>query len=60
MHDIQIRLGVKNMSNLKITEIEGKFDNRNPTKEQIRKCKRYGKEFINNLTGIYIRENLGL
>ena len=40
---MQIRLSVKNMSNLKIKEIKGKFDNRNPTKEQIRKCKRYEK-----------------
>ena len=48
------------MSDLTMKEIKGKFDNRNHTKEQIRKYKRYGKEFINNLTGIYMREDLAV
>ena len=33
MHDIQVKLGFKNMSKLTIKEIKGIFNNRNPTKQ---------------------------
>ena len=60
MHVLQDKLGVKNISDLRIKAIKGICDTETPTKEQIRKYKRYGKEFINNLTGIYIHEDLAL
>ena len=36
------------------------YDTETPTKGQTRKYKRYGKEFIPDLTGIYIHEYLVL
>ena len=57
MYHIQVKLGVKNMSDLTIKAIKGIYNTKTPTYEQIR---RYGKEFIDGLTGIYIRENLAL
>ena len=48
------------MSDLTIKAIKGFYNTENPTKEQIKKYKRYGKEFICNLTGICIRKNLDL
>ena len=44
MHDIQDKLGVRNMSDLTIIAIKGIRDTE--------KYKRYGKEFIDDLTGI--------
>ena len=35
MHDIQVELGVKNMSDLVRKEVYGNFNTKNPTKEQI-------------------------
>ena len=57
MHEIQDKLGFKNMSDLTRKAIKGIYKTKNLTEEQIRKYKRYGKEFIADLTGIYIREN---
>ena len=48
------------MSDLKIKWIKYICDAKTLTKEQIRKYKKYGKEFINDLTGIYIHEDLAL
>ena len=59
-HDIQDKLGVKNMSDVAIKEIKGIYNTKNLTEKQIEKYKRYGKKFIDNLTGIYIREHLAL
>ena len=57
---IQEKLAVKNMSDLTIKAIKGIDNTKTPTKKQIRKYKRYCKEFISDLTGIYIREDLKL
>ena len=48
------------MSDLTIKAIKGIYNTRNLTEKQIKKYKRYGKEFIDNLTGMYIREDLAL
>ena len=42
MHDIQVKLVVKNLSDLTIKVIKGIYNTKNLTKEQIRKYKRYG------------------
>ena len=52
--NIEDKLGVKNISDLTIKAIKGIFDTEILTKEQAEKYKRYGKEFIDDLTGIYI------
>ena len=60
MHNIQDSLGVKNMSDLTIKAIKGIYGTKRPTNEQIKRCKRYGKELLDTLTGLYIHENLAL
>ena len=60
MHDIQDNLGVKNMCDLKIKAIKDIYNTESPTKEKNKKYKRYGKEFLDGLTSIYIREDLAL
>ena len=42
IHDIQVKLVVKNMSDLTIKVIKGIYNTKSLTKEQIRKYKRYG------------------
>ena len=59
-HDIQEKIDLKVMSDPTIKAIKSICNTKSPTKEQIRKYKRHGKEFINGLTGIYIRKNLAL
>ena len=54
MHDIQVELGVKNMSDLVRREIFGIFNTKNPTKEQIWD---YNAWFDD---GLYIIEKLAL
>ena len=54
------KLGLKNMSDLTIKAIKGNYDTEAPTKERTRKYKRYGKEFIDDITGIYIHKDLAL
>ena len=44
MNYVQKGISVKNMSDLMRNEIYGIFETKNPTKEQIRKYKRSGKE----------------
>ena len=44
MTDVQIKLSVKNMSDLVRKEIHGILETKNPTKEQIKKYKTSGKE----------------
>ena len=60
MCDIQDKLVVKNMSDLTIKAVKGIYYIETPIKEQSRKYKRYGKEFIYNLTGRYIPGDLAL
>ena len=60
IHNIQDKLGVKNMSDLTIKAIIGIYDTETLTIEQVRKYKGYGKELIKNLAGINIREDLTL
>ena len=48
------------MSDLTIKAIKGNYDTEAPTKEQTRKYKRYGKEFIDDITGISIHKDLAL
>ena len=48
------------MSDLTIKATKGIYNTKSPTYEQIRRYKRYGNNFINGLTGIWIRENLAL
>ena len=45
MFDIQKKLSVKNINDLVRKEIYGIFENNNPTKNQVRKYKRLGKEW---------------
>ena len=47
-------------SDLTIKSIKYIYDAKTLTKEQIRKYKKYGKEFFDDLTGIYIHEDLAL
>ena len=58
MHDIQDKSGVRNMTDLTIKAIKSIYDTETPSKEHIKKYKRYGKECIAGSTGIYIREDL--
>ena len=60
MHNIQDSLGVKNMSDLTIKAIKWIYGTKRPTNEHIKRCKRYGKELLDTLTGLYIHENLAL
>ena len=43
MHDTQNKLDAKNMSDLVIRAMKGTYNTKNPAKQEIRKCKRYGK-----------------
>ena len=60
MHHIQDKLGVKSMSDLTIKEIKGIYETKTPTKEKIRRYKKYIKEYSFDLTDIYIHEELAL
>ena len=60
MHHIQDKLGVKNMSDLTIKAIKCIYETKTPTKEQFKKHKKFGKEFRDDLTGIYIQGGLAL
>ena len=58
MIDVQKGLGMKNISDLVRKKIHGIFTIRNPTKEQIRKYKRSGKEWFDYDFYIYVRNDL--
>ena len=60
MHDVQERLGVKNMSDLVRKEIHGIFETKNPTKDQVKKYKRRKDELDNNsnATFVHVRSDL--
>ena len=55
MHDIQVKLCVKNMSDLRVKEIKGIFNSRNPTKQQFEEYKRWADDAF-----IYICEEHAL
>ena len=57
---MQNKLGVKNLSELRIEAIKGKCNTKSLTKEPSRKYKRFGKELINGEKDMYIREDLAL
>ena len=46
MHDVKEGLGVTNMSHIVRKEIHGIFETKNPIKNQIRKYKRFVREFF--------------
>ena len=52
MEYIQHQLSVKNVPDLTLKANKGKYDTKSLTKEQIRRNKRYGKEFIHCLNGL--------
>ena len=52
MEYIQHQLSVKNVSDLTSKANKGKYDIKSLTKKQIRRYKRYGKEFIHCLNGL--------
>ena len=54
--DIGKKLGVKNIADLVDKEIKGKSESNYPTKQQIRKYKRHGSEFIENEKFMYANE----
>ena len=58
MHDVQEGLGVENISDLVRKKIHGIFETNNPTKNQNRKYKRSGKEWINDDIYTYVRSDL--
>ena len=60
INNIQNGLGIKNMSDLVRKEIHGIFETRDPTKDRVKKYKRYERELDNNsnTTFVYIRCNL--
>ena len=60
IHNIQDKLDFKNMSDLTIKAIKGIYNTETPTKGQTRKYRRYRKDFILDLIGIYIHEDVTL
>ena len=54
MHDVQGELGIKYMSDLVRKEIHVIFGIKNPTKDQIRKYKRPGKEWLSDIIYTYV------
>ena len=59
-YDVQKGLGVKNISDLVRKEIHGIFETKNPTKDQIRKCKRREKELDNNCNSTFVYDRSDL
>ena len=53
MIDIQERLNVENIYDLVDKKIKGRFEARNPTKEQISKYKKHGSELIKGEKFLY-------
>ena len=60
MYDVQEGIGVKNMSDLVTKEIRAIFRTKNPSKDQIRKRKKWEKEWDHNsaATFVYVRSDL--
>ena len=60
MYDVQEGIGVKNMSDLVTKEIRAIFGTKNPSKDQIRKRKKWEKEWDHNsaATFVYVRSDL--
>ena len=57
--DLSEKLEIKNIFDSVDKEIKGKFKNY-PTKEQIKKRKRYGSEFIKDVKHIYAHESVAV
>ena len=60
MHDIQSKLGVKNISDLTIKAVKAIYETNSSANKHIKRCKRHGTELLGDTTGIYIHENLAL
>ena len=58
IHNMQDRLGAKNMSNLTIKAIKAICDTKSSKREQIKRHNRYGKELIRGSAVKYIGEDL--
>ena len=58
MIHVQKVLVIKNISHLAMKKIHGILTTKNPTKEQIRKHKRSGKEWFDYNFYVYVRSNL--
>ena len=56
MANIGRELHVKSIFDLASKEIKGKFETNYPTKQQIRKYKRHGSEFIKDMKFMYAHE----
>ena len=56
IHDVQVRWGIKNTSDL--VESHGVFETKNTTKHQIRKYKRSGREWFSVDVYNYVRSDL--
>ena len=56
--DIRKKLDIKNIFQLVDTEIKGKFKDVYPTKQQIKKYKRYSSEYIEDVKHIYAPEDV--
>ena len=60
MHNIKGKFCVKNMCYLTIKAAKGIYNTKKLAKRQTKNDKSYGTEFIDNMSRIYIRENLAL
>lgn len=56
--DIQSKLGVKNISDLTIKAVKPIYETKSSSNKHIKRCKRHGAELLDEITGIYIHENL--
>ena len=58
MKDLNGKLDIKNIFDLVGKEIKGKFKDKKPTEEQIRKYKSHGSEFDKDVKFVYAREDV--
>ena len=57
MHNIQDKLGFKNMSDLTIKVIKFIYDTETPRKEQIKKDKKYGNRNLHSWKSFFVNNN---
>lgn len=57
---MQNQLGVKNISDLTIKAMKSNINTNSLTKKLLRTYKRQGKEFVDDLKGMYIHQDLAL
>ena len=48
------------MFDLTMKAIKGTYETKSPANEEIKRCKRFGEELLDDLTGIHVHENLAL